>query len=156
MCELFFEGRPGEFQAFFVWVCRHIAELQGMANPKIRVVTQIALAEAVGITGFETAESNGEQEKQRECRIGIVALWRLWKWQDWGVWGYGNCEITGIFLQVSDKSLYLHSEQVFSDRIRNVSARMAELVDALVSNTSGAIRAGSIPAPGTDKNTLIC
>ena len=28
-------------------------------------------------------------------------------------------------------------------------ARMAELVDALVSNTSGAIRAGSIPAPGT-------
>ena len=29
------------------------------------------------------------------------------------------------------------------------SARMAELVDALVSNTSGAIRAGSIPAPGT-------
>ena len=30
-------------------------------------------------------------------------------------------------------------------------ARMAELVDALVSNTSGAIRAGSIPAPGTFK-----
>ena len=28
---------------------------------------------------------------------------------------------------------------------------MAESVDALVSNTSGAIRAGSIPAPGTDK-----
>ena len=28
-------------------------------------------------------------------------------------------------------------------------ARMAESVDALVSNTSGAIRAGSIPAPGT-------
>ena len=28
-------------------------------------------------------------------------------------------------------------------------ARMAELVDALVSNTNGAIRAGSIPAPGT-------
>ena len=27
---------------------------------------------------------------------------------------------------------------------------MAELVDALVSNTSGAIRAGSIPAPGTE------
>ena len=31
-------------------------------------------------------------------------------------------------------------------------ARMAELVDALVSNTSGAIRAGSIPAPGTFQN----
>ena len=30
-------------------------------------------------------------------------------------------------------------------------ARMAESVDALVSNTSGAIRAGSIPAPGTRK-----
>ena len=28
---------------------------------------------------------------------------------------------------------------------------MAESVDALVSNTSGAIRAGSIPAPGTKK-----
>ena len=32
----------------------------------------------------------------------------------------------------------------------DVNARMAESVDALVSNTSGAIRAGSIPAPGTD------
>ena len=30
-------------------------------------------------------------------------------------------------------------------------ARMAESVDALVSNTSGAIRAGSTPAPGTTK-----
>ena len=29
-------------------------------------------------------------------------------------------------------------------------ARMAESVDALVSNTSGAIRAGSTPAPGTE------
>ena len=29
---------------------------------------------------------------------------------------------------------------------------MAELVDALVSNTSGAIRAGSIPALGTRKS----
>ena len=29
---------------------------------------------------------------------------------------------------------------------------MAESVDALVSNTSGAIRAGSIPAPGTTKS----
>ena len=31
---------------------------------------------------------------------------------------------------------------------------MAESVDALVSNTSGAIRAGSIPAPGTEKRIL--
>jgi hypothetical protein len=29
-------------------------------------------------------------------------------------------------------------------------ARVAELVDALVSNTSGATHAGSIPAPGTN------
>ena len=39
---------------------------------------------------------------------------------------------------------------------------MAESVDALVSNTSGAIRAGSIPAPGTsrrlraDARSLLC
>ena len=33
-----------------------------------------------------------------------------------------------------------------------LNARMAESVDALVSNTSGAIRAGSIPAPGTKQN----
>ena len=32
---------------------------------------------------------------------------------------------------------------------------MAESVDALVSNTSGAIRAGSIPAPGTSKRLSI-
>ena len=36
------------------------------------------------------------------------------------------------------------------DRLqKSTQARMAESVDALVSNTSGAIRAGSIPAPGT-------
>ena len=34
---------------------------------------------------------------------------------------------------------------------QSTPARMAESVDALVSNTSGAIRAGSIPAPGTSK-----
>ena len=34
-------------------------------------------------------------------------------------------------------------------------ARMAESVDALVSNTSGAIRAGSIPAPGTFDDTAL-
>ena len=34
---------------------------------------------------------------------------------------------------------------------KSTPARMAESVDALVSNTSGAIRAGSIPAPGTDQ-----
>ena len=37
------------------------------------------------------------------------------------------------------------------DRLqKSTPARMAESVDALVSNTSGAIRAGSIPAPGTE------
>ena len=35
---------------------------------------------------------------------------------------------------------------------KSTPARMAESVDALVSNTSGAIRAGSIPAPGTQQN----
>ena len=35
------------------------------------------------------------------------------------------------------------------------NARMAESVDALVSNTSGAIRAGSIPAPGTSRRLSI-
>ena len=34
------------------------------------------------------------------------------------------------------------------------NAQMAELVDALVSNTNGAIRAGSIPALGTTKGLL--
>ena len=38
----------------------------------------------------------------------------------------------------------------FAPEFRN-SAQMAELVDALVSNTNGAIRAGSIPALGTRK-----
>ena len=38
------------------------------------------------------------------------------------------------------------------DRLqKSTPARMAESVDALVSNTSGAIRAGSIPAPGTNQ-----
>ena len=32
---------------------------------------------------------------------------------------------------------------------------MAELVDALVSNTSGAIRAGSIPALGTTRSSQV-
>ncbi len=35
------------------------------------------------------------------------------------------------------------------------NAQMAESVDALVSNTSGAIRAGSIPALGTVKKSLV-
>ncbi len=53
--------------------------------------------------------------------------------------------------------LYLHSE---SERVLMIArfylaiARMAELVDALVSNTNGAIRAGSIPAPGTRRQLL--
>ena len=36
---------------------------------------------------------------------------------------------------------------------QHTPARMAESVDALVSNTSGAIRAGSTPAPGTTKRS---
>ena len=46
-------------------------------------------------------------------------------------------------LQVTEKQL--------NGCVSSANARMAESVDALVSNTSGAIRAGSIPAPGTRK-----
>ena len=42
----------------------------------------------------------------------------------------------------------------FAPEFRN-SAQMAELVDALVSNTNGAIRAGSIPALGTEERTSV-
>ena len=45
-------------------------------------------------------------------------------------------------LQVTEKQL--------NGCVSSANARMAESVDALVSNTSGAIRAGSIPAPGTE------
>ena len=34
-------------------------------------------------------------------------------------------------------------------------ARMAELADALVSNTSGAIHLGSSPSPGTDTGNMV-
>ena len=37
-----------------------------------------------------------------------------------------------------------------------IKAQMAESVDALVSNTSGAIRAGSTPALGTTKGMSPC
>ena len=53
--------------------------------------------------------------------------------------------------------LYLHSEServLMMARFYLAIARMAELVDALVSNTNGAIRAGSIPAPGTRRQLL--
>ena len=50
-------------------------------------------------------------------------------------------KMNGLKLDIFKKVLHLHSQ------IRH--AQMAESVDALVSNTSGAIRAGSIPAPGT-------
>ena len=46
-------------------------------------------------------------------------------------------------LQVTEKQL--------NGCVSSANARMADSVDALVSNTSGAIRAGSIPAPGTRK-----
>ncbi len=40
---------------------------------------------------------------------------------------------------------------LFLSRVAEREAQMAESVDALVSNTSGAIRAGSTPALGTKK-----
>ena len=41
--------------------------------------------------------------------------------------------------------------KIFSRTFAPLSAQMAESVDALVSNTSGATRAGSTPALGTVK-----
>ena len=43
--------------------------------------------------------------------------------------------------------------RILSDKHKMLKAQMAESVDALVSNTSGATRAGSTPALGT-QNTL--
>ena len=52
--------------------------------------------------------------------------------------------MNGLKLDIFKKVLHLHSQ------IRH--AQMAESVDALVSNTSGAIHPGSIPGLGTKKN----
>ena len=54
-------------------------------------------------------------------------------------------KIRAVYFANSEKS------DTFAFLNENSPARMAESVDALVSNTSGAIRAGSIPAPGTNK-----
>ena len=51
-----------------------------------------------------------------------------------------------------DNSQPSHTESSVHRLQKSTPARMAESVDALVSNTSGAIRAGSIPAPGTKQN----
>ena len=56
--------------------------------------------------------------------------------------------------EFSDTFAFLN-QKVYPSRASlrtSTPARMAESVDALVSNTSGAIRAGSIPAPGTIKS----
>ena len=55
------------------------------------------------------------------------------------------------YMKISDV-YFVNSEKsdTFAFLNENSPARMAESVDALVSNTSGAIRAGSIPAPGTE------
>lgn len=44
---------------------------------------------------------------------------------------------------------------IFADRSQERSARMAELVDASVSNTDVARRAGSTPAPGTNNKAAL-
>ena len=49
-----------------------------------------------------------------------------------------------------DNSQSSRTESLVHRLQKSTPARMAESVDALVSNTSGAIRAGSIPAPGTE------
>ena len=54
------------------------------------------------------------------------------------------------FLRFSEKK-FVNSEKclTFASELLDRVAQMAESVDALVSNTSGAIRAGSTPALGT-------
>ena len=53
--------------------------------------------------------------------------------------------------EMSEKqALCLLISKTIANFAPTIHARMAESVDALVSNTSGAIRAGSTPAPGTD------
>ena len=49
----------------------------------------------------------------------------------------------------AEKFGYIKKKQYLCTRFREKAAQMAESVDALVSNTSGAIRAGSTPALGT-------
>ena len=68
---------------------------------------------------------------------------------------YGNVKIKfdisanyNIFANSKPEGLPLRFQSTASKRPR-YQAQMAESVDALVSNTSGAIRAGSIPALGT-------
>ena len=58
------------------------------------------------------------------------------------------------FLRFSEKK-FVNSEKclTFASELLDRVAQMAESVDALVSNTSGAIRAGSTPALGTRKST---
>ena len=58
--------------------------------------------------------------------------------------------IYNIFATLNQKVYHFGYRPRQSHDRRKTPARMAESVDALVSNTSGAIRAGSIPAPGTE------
>ena len=65
---------------------------------------------------------------------------------------FANSEKSDTFAFLNMKASDLRSwisVQDFNPDRKQQPARMAESVDALVSNTSGAIRAGSIPAPGT-------
>ena len=59
--------------------------------------------------------------------------------------------IYNIFATLNQKVYHFGYRPRPSHDSRQTPARMAESVDALVSNTSGAIRAGSIPAPGTQQ-----
>jgi hypothetical protein len=60
------------------------------------------------------------------------------------------------FLRFSEKK-FVNSEKclTFASELLDRVAQMAESVDALVSNTSGAIRAGSTPALGTRKQPSV-
>ena len=64
--------------------------------------------------------------KENVCRISVYKMYR-------------NISVPSDFADNQLIFIFAHPND----------ARMAESVDALVSNTSGAIRAGSTPAPGT-------
>mgnify|MGYP006976536987 FL=1 len=54
-----------------------------------------------------------------------------------------------MFCLVKNSAVKLRKPKRLAKFASAKEARMAESVDALVSNTSGATRAGSTPAPGT-------
>ena len=67
-------------------------------------------------------------------------------------YNFKNQPITHFFVKYFPKTLaYFQKTIYFCTRNSEMNAQMAESVDALVSNTSGATHPGSIPGLGTKK-----